>query len=86
MSLLPDDGRRYSIGVNFQNISDERSALPRCWAVPGPGRAAPLVWANAPLLDPDERATAQGIVRFKAPIREVDEVVCDPDVAASYRD
>lgn len=75
----------YSIEVRFTNISDRSSPLPDCWAVGGRGRVARLLWDERPLVEAGKTISRQGIASFRRGILEIDEVVCDAEVAASYR-
>lgn len=85
VARLPGDGHVYSIAVRFANTSSRSARVPDCWAVPGPGRAASLAWSQVPVVDPGGKVVLYGTVRFKRPIPEIDEVVCDSELAESYR-
>lgn len=81
-----DLSQSYAIPIRFTNTSDRPSTVPDCWVVPSPGQAAALIWDRKPILDPGEQVMLRGVTTFKWPILEIDEVVCDPEVAQSYRD
>lgn len=50
-----------------------------------PGRAGAIEWEERPVVEAGETAWVTGSATFARSIPEIDEVVCDPDVAASYR-
>lgn len=85
VTAVPEEPGSYSIEVRFTNMSEEASAIPDCWAVAGPGHAGSMRWAQRPLVQAGDTTWASGIATFARPIFEIDEVVCDPEVAASYR-
>lgn len=85
VTAVPDEPRSYSIEVRFTNMSETASAIPDCWAVAGPGHAGPMTWGQRPVVQAGDTIWASGIATFARPIFEIDEVVCDPDIAASYR-
>lgn len=82
---VPGEPHMYSIAVRFTNTSDAASRIPDCWAIPGPGRAGAMSWDRRPMVEAGATTWASGTATFARRIPEIDEVVCDPEVAASYR-
>lgn len=85
VSAVPGEPGSYSIQVRFTNMSEGASPIPDCWAVAGPGHAGSMRWEQRPVVQAGDTNWASGIATFARPILEIDEVVCDPEVAASYR-
>lgn len=85
VTAVPEEPGSYSIEVRFTNMSDAASAIPDCWAVAGPGHAGSMTWGRRPVVQAGDSTWASGVATFVRPIWEIDEVVCDPEIGASYR-